>query len=75
MQNKLKTIRKHVNLCLEQLYKFSKSDNLQYNALTRCLSGTNDQASDVPSIIFFVNFYKLKALKTLIFVKLQKNRK
>ena len=31
-----------------------KSDNLQYNTLVRCDEWLIDQASDVPSIIFFI---------------------
>ena len=43
-----------------------KSDNLQYDELVRWVAGTND-SSDVPSIIFFIISYRLRALKTLYF--------
>ena len=42
-----------------------KSDNLQYNTLGRWDDRLIDQASDVPSIIFFIISYRLRALKTL----------
>ena len=44
-----------------------KSDNLQYNTLGRWFDRLMDQASDVPSIIFFIVSYRLRALQTLYF--------
>ena len=44
-----------------------KSVNLQYNTLGRWDKRLIDQAFDVPSIIFFIIFYRLRALKTLYF--------
>ena len=45
----------------------NKSVNLQYNMLVRWDKRLNNQASDVPSIIFFIICYRLGALKTIHF--------
>ena len=45
----------------------NKSVNLQYNMLVRWDKRLNNQASDVPIIIFFIICYRLGALKTLYF--------
>ena len=44
-----------------------KSDNRQCNTLGRWDKRLIDHASDVPSIIFFIISYTLRALKTLYF--------
>ena len=41
--------------------KFKKSENLQYNMLGRWDERLIDEASDVPSIIFFIISYRLRA--------------
>ena len=46
-----------------------KSVSLQHITLSCLDDGTNKSStnSDIPSIIFFYTFYKLRALKTLYF--------
>ena len=45
-----------------------KSDNLQYNTLGRWDNRLIDQASDVPSIIFFHNFLQISLQKSFQFI-------
>ena len=44
-----------------------KIDNLQYNTLICWFTGTNDQTSDVPGIIFLIISDRLRVPKTLYF--------
>ena len=50
--------------CMES---YLKSDNLQYNTLGHWDERLIDQGSDVPSIIFFIISYRVRALKILYF--------
>ena len=45
-----------------------KSENLQYNTLVRWDERLINQASDVPSIIFFHNFFQKKKKKSFQFI-------